>query len=103
MNRKTLVALTGALMLSTSAYAADPGEATYKQACFSCHGTGAAGAPKIGDKAAWGPRIAKGMDVLYTAGIKGIPGTAMIAKGGQAQISDDAVKAAVDYLVNQSK
>lgn len=97
-----ILAASAIALASTGAIAAD-GEATYKQACFSCHGTGAAGAPKIGDKAAWGPRIAKGMDALYSASLKGIPGTAMIAKGGQAALSDEAVNAAVDYMVAQSK
>lgn len=103
MKKLTLILMASSVALLSGNALAGNGEATYKQACFSCHGTGAAGAPKIGDKAAWGPRIGKGMDALYTASLKGIPGTAMIAKGGQAALSDDAVKAAVDYMVEQSK
>ena len=86
-----------------AAHAADAGETTYNQACMSCHGTGAAGAPKLGDKAAWGPRIAKGNDALYNTALKGKPGTAMLAKGGQAHLKDDAVKAAVDFMVSKAK
>ncbi len=86
-----------------TANAAPAGEATYKQACGSCHDSGAAGAPKTGDKAAWGPRIAKGNDALYGVALKGKPGTAMLPKGGQSGLADDAVKAAVDYMVGKSK
>ena len=85
-----------------SAQAAD-GAATYNGTCVGCHGTGAAGAPKVGDKAAWKPRIALGMDTLYKVALHGKPGTAMMAKGGNAGLSDDAVKAAVDYMVSKSK
>lgn len=79
------------------------GEAVYNASCMACHSTGAAGAPIYGDVAAWSPRIAKGMDVLHTAGIKGLAGTGMIAKGGCSSCSDAEVIAAVDYMVNGSK
>ena len=96
------VALMGAV--STAANAAN-GEGTYKQACFACHGTGAAGAPKTGDKAAWADRIKQGNDTLYEHAIKGFKGSKglMPAKGGRANLSDAEVKAAVDYMVAQSK
>jgi cytochrome c5 len=86
-----------------AANAADKGESVYNTACVSCHGTGVAGAPKTGDKAAWGPRIAKGMDKLYEVSLKGKPGTAMLPKGGQAQLADADVKASVDFMVNKAK
>jgi cytochrome c5 len=81
------------------------GEAVYKQICFACHDAGVAGAPKLGDKAAWAPRIAQGNDTLYTHSIKGFQGKAgmMPAKGGNMSLSDADVKAAVDYMVAQSK
>jgi cytochrome c5 len=63
--------------------------------------TGAAGSPKLGDKAAWEARIATGNDALYASALNGKG--AMPAKGGRADLSDDAVKAAVDYMVAQSK
>lgn len=87
-----------------TAQAAD-GAGTYKAACFACHGTGAAGAPKIGDKAAWKDRIAQGNATLYEHAIKGFQGKKgfMPAKGGNASLADDAVKAAVDHMVSQSK
>jgi cytochrome c5 len=81
------------------------GEATYKQTCFACHAAGVAGAPKLGDMAAWGPRIAQGNETLYTHSIKGFQGKAgmMPPKGGNMSLSDADVKAAVDYMVGQSK
>lgn len=75
------------------------GEQVYNAACMACHDTGAAGAPKLGDTDAWDDRIAQGMDALYDAGINGIPGTGMMAKGGCANCTDEEVRAAVDYMV----
>lgn len=81
------------------------GAAVYQQACFACHGTGAAGAPKMGDAAAWAPRIAKGTEMLYKHAIEGFTGETgiMPPKGGRADLSDAQVKAAVDYMLSQSK
>jgi cytochrome c5 len=79
------------------------GEAVYKQACISCHMTGAAGAPKLGDASAWQPRIAKGVDTLVQSAIAGVPGTAMVAKGACNTCSDDDIRAAVEYMVAQSR
>jgi len=83
-----------------TAQAAD-GAGIYNTACAACHGTGAAGAPKLGDKAAWAPRIAKGKDALYTTSIKGKG--AMPPKGGRADMSDAVIKSAVDYMISKSK
>ena len=79
------------------------GEEVYNAACMACHTTGAGGAPKLGDVAAWADRIAKGNDALYASGINGIPGTGMIAKGGCMNCSDEEVSAAVDYMVAGSQ
>ena len=76
------------------------GQASYQQACFACHGTGAAGAPKLGDKAAWKERIAQGMSTLYKHAIEGKG--AMPPKGG-SQLDDNTIKAVVDYMIEQSK
>ena len=80
------------------------GQKVYTAACAACHTAGVAGAPKVGDKAAWAPRIKQGNVVLYEHAIKGFQGKAgmMPAKGGSA-VSDDEVKAAVDYMVGSSK
>ena len=81
------------------------GKEVYDSACFICHATGVAGAPKLGDVAAWSARTDKGMDVLYEHSIKGFMGEAglMPPKGGRPDFSDDDVKAAVDYMINASK
>ena len=79
------------------------GEDVYNAACMACHSTGAAGAPKLGDAAAWADRIAKGNEALYLSGINGLPGTGMIAKGGCMNCSDEEVTAAVDYMVTGSQ
>lgn len=77
------------------------GKGVYASSCAACHATGAAGAPKAGDKAAWAPRIKTGKDALYASALKGKG--AMPAKGGNAGLSDAEVKAAVDYLAGQAK
>ena len=79
------------------------GEAVYQAACMACHGTGAAGAPKLGDAAAWAGRIGKGMDALYASGASGVPGTGMMARGGCMNCTDEEVNAAVDYMVAGSR
>lgn len=79
------------------------GEDVYNAACMACHSTGAGGAPKLGDVAAWADRIAKGPDVLYDSGVNGVPGTGMIAKGGCMACSDEEVNAAVDFMVAGSQ
>ncbi len=77
------------------------GQAVYDSKCATCHATGAANAPKLGDAAAWASRVGKGMDVLYTSAIKGFNG--MPAKGLCFDCSDDEIKASVDYMVENSK
>lgn len=74
---------------------------TYDTACAMCHAAGVAGAPKLGDKGLWAARIATGKDALYASALKGKG--AMPAKGGNAGLTDDAVKAAVDFMIAQSK
>ncbi len=99
---KQAVLLTAAaLIFSQSAFAANKGETTYKSACMTCHAAGVAGAPKVGDKAAWKDRIKTGKEALYTTALKGKG--AMPAKGGQTSLADADVKAAVDYMVSKSK
>jgi cytochrome c5 len=80
--------------------AAKSGEEVYKAVCAACHGTGAAGAPKAGDQAAWAPLIKEGMDVLVKDSIKGI--RAMPPRGGNPDLSDIEMARAVAYLANQA-
>ena len=77
------------------------GKATYETACAVCHGTGVAGAPKFGDKAAWAPRIKQGKDALYASALKGKG--AMPPKGGNTSLPDEAVKAAVDHMTSAAQ
>ncbi len=81
------------------------GEEVYNMACVACHGAGVAGAPKFGDAAAWGPRIAKGEATLHKHGIEGFQGDAgfMPPKGGRVDLSDQSVINAVDYMIAGSK
>ena len=81
------------------------GAGIYKKVCGLCHGTGAGGAPMVGKKDQWEKRIAQGNDTLYKHAISGFTGDAgmMPAKGGNASLSDDEVKAAVDHMVASSK
>lgn len=79
---------------------AKTGEQVYNTACTSCHSTGAAGAPKVGDAAAWDPRVAaRGKDGLYKSAQNGFNG--MPAKGLCFACSDDELKGAVDYMLSK--
>jgi len=73
----------------------------YSQNCFVCHDTGVLGSPKIGDKDAWADRIAKGVETLYASSINGL--ASMPARGGNPSLDDDAIKAAVDYMISVAK
>jgi cytochrome c5 len=86
------------------ASAGDAGKKLYETVCTACHAAGIAGAPKFGDKSAWGPRIAEGLDTLYDHAIKGFQGKigVMPPKGGSSAPDDD-VKAAVQYMANAAK
>lgn len=75
------------------------GKAVYNAVCHTCHASGLLGSPMLGDAGAWGPRIAKGKDTLYTHAINGF--NAMPAKGG-ADIPDEEVQNAVDYMVGEA-
>jgi cytochrome c5 len=81
------------------------GEAIYKKTCFLCHGTGTGGAPLLTDSADWAPRVAQGNDVLYQHAIVGFTGSKgmMPPKGANMALSDDEIKATVDYMLSQVK
>ena len=80
---------------------ASDGKALYETACVACHAAGVANAPKLGDKAAWAPRIKTGMDTLYASVLKGKG--AMPPKGTAMSASDADIKASVDYMVGSVK
>lgn len=77
------------------------GATVYASICGACHGTGVNNAPKAGDKAAWGPRIAQGKETLYKSALAGK--NAMPARGGNPALPDVEVKAAVDHLLSLVK
>jgi cytochrome c5 len=79
----------------------DVGQAVYTKSCAACHDSGVMGAPKVGDKAAWAKLNAEGVDNLTHSAIKGVG--KMPPKGGNMKLSDDEVKAAVEYMVDKSK
>ena len=105
--RFTKVLVLASVMMGSAVWtsvSAD-GEAVYNSGCLACHMPGVAGAPKLGDKDAWAARIAQGKEVMYGNAINGFQGQpgVMPAKGGFVHLSDDDVKAAVDYMVTQSQ
>jgi len=86
---------------ASAAAATRSGEAVYKASCMACHATGAAGAPKTGNRAEWSSRLKNGTGPLLQHAIVGF--NAMPPRGGCASCSDAEIKAAVDYLVAASK
>jgi len=76
------------------------GEKIYGTTCVSCHGAGVLGAPKVGDKAAWAPRVAKGADTLHANALNGF--NMMPPKGGNTALKDEELKAAVDYMISKA-
>lgn len=104
MKKITGVLISGVLFAASGSVLAGDApsaEETYKTYCQACHAAGVAGAPKTGDKDAWAPRIAKGDDAMLATAIKGL--NAMPPKGTCMSCSDDDLKAAIDYIVSQSK
>ena len=82
------------------------GPQVFNQACYQCHAAGAVipGAPIVGDAALWEPRVAQGLEVLYDHAINGFQGTATVPmppKGGRLDLSDDEIRSAVDYMLEQ--
>lgn len=80
------------------------GEKVYGGLCVVCHGTGVAGAPMVGNKDDWAPRIAQGKDTLYKHALEGFTGQKgmMPPRGGNPSLKDEEVKAAVDFMVQKS-
>ena len=103
--KKVTSALIAGVLLSVSGivFADDDadGQKIYQASCQACHSTGAAGAPKLGDKEAWAPRIATGVDAMLAVAIQGK--NAMPPKGACMSCSDADLKAAIEYMVSQSQ
>ena len=100
MKAMTLGAALAACVLTQPAVAAD-GKTVYGQTCAACHASGLAGAPKIGDKAAWDPRTGAGKGGLVASVVKGKG--AMPPKAGNASLTEDDIGAAIDYMLEQLK
>jgi cytochrome c5 len=97
------IACTWLMIASTPLHAAD-GEAVYNKSCKMCHASGMMSAPKVGDADAWKALAAKGRDVLYDHSINGFHDKGMMPpRGGDDSLTDEEVKAAVDYMVQNSK
>ena len=77
------------------------GKSIFDANCAACHAAGVAGAPKLGDKTAWAPRLKQGMDTLHQSALKGKG--AMPPKGGNMSLADADVKTAVDFMAGQAK
>ncbi|MBT8142035.1 MAG: c-type cytochrome, partial [Gammaproteobacteria bacterium] len=93
----SLVLLSVLFSMTTMAADMTVGEKTYQQACAMCHASGVANAPILGKKSDWVERSKKGTEALVNSAINGLG--AMPAKGGQAQLSDSDVAAAVDFML----
>jgi cytochrome c5 len=91
----------GAQAVTPAKADAGKGKSIFDTTCNVCHGAGVAGAPRIGDKTAWAPRMKAGMGALYASSIKGK--NAMPPKGGNLSLTDADVNAAVDYMVSKVK
>ena len=82
--------------------AATPLARSYGEHCAHCHSGGAPSAPRLGDTQAWRLRAGAGLNTLYRSAIEGIPNTAMFAKGGHKQLSDEEIRRLVDYMLQAS-
>jgi len=91
-------ALLFLLLIAPLAASAQAGKSVYDKACVTCHGTGLAGAPKLGSAQDWASRIARGAPALYKSALEGTA-KGMPAKGGRADLSDADVKAGVDFMI----
>ncbi len=99
------IILAGVTATETPAVELVPGKETYTRNCAACHGSGAAGAPRLGDAASWAPRIAQGVAVMAAHAIAGYQGRSgyMPARGGFNSLTDEEVTAAVVYMAGESR
>jgi cytochrome c5 len=100
--KSPLILAASAALLAPSFALADSGEEVYKNRCSLCHAGGAGGAPRFQQREDWAPRAARGKLALYDTALHGKPNTAMRARGGFRDLSEDEVMAAVDYMVAQA-
>ena len=99
--KKLINVMIASVLLTVSVSLLADGQKTYQATCQACHAAGIANAPKLGDKEAWAPRIATGIDAMLAVAIKGKG--AMPPKGTCMACTDDELKAAIEYMVSQSQ
>ena len=102
----TFILAIVAAAIATSAFVSTPrtGKSTYESACAACHEAGAHGAPRAGHAQDWRARVARGRENLYEAALRGkVAGDRIMPpRGGNARLTDEEVKQAVDYIVERS-
>lgn len=99
---KLWFAMLASAFLACPAIAAPPdGKAVYMQICRACHATGVAGAPIMGHREAWAPRLSAGAEALLQSALRGKGG--MPPKGGNPGLTDEQVRAAMDYMISMSR
>jgi cytochrome c5 len=99
----TFFQIASAHPLSNPALKSPESASSYRQYCSHCHSGSAPSAPRVGDTKDWSVRLLSGFDYLYHSAIYGIPNTAMLAKGGHPELSDDQIKDLVGYMLISSK
>jgi len=93
------IALLAAPLAARAQAVERSGKEVVESICATCHASGAkTAAPKVGDRAAWAPRLKQGMDALALKAIRGHDG--MPARGGAAALTDGEIKAAINYMFN---
>lgn len=104
MKLNKLIMVAAIAMAASLQVSADEGKDTYLAACTACHGPGIAGAPKTGDAAVWKDRLAKGEETLIKHAVEGFTGDTgmMPPKGGRMDLSDEAIAAAVKYMIAEA-
>lgn len=103
MKRIVQIAVIGTTLLAVNSavQAFDAGVSVYNSKCIICHGSGVAGAPKMGDKEAWAPRIATGMNAMLANAMKGK--NAMPPKGTCTECSESDIADAIEFMVSRSQ
>lgn len=101
MKKALIGAAVAAMLLPVAAMAERDGATVYNTKCAACHASGVAGAPMVGKADEWAPRVAQGMDVLYTHADQGL--NAMPPRGMCMDCTDDELKAAISFMVENSK
>ncbi len=101
MKRTILLLVVALVFLPLSSWAGPDGQSVYRKSCGFCHDSGVAGAPRLGDRAAWEPRLARGVGQLTRSVVEGKG--AMPPKGGNAGLGESEIRAAVDFMIDRAR